>query len=237
MSRPSIRRERRSDWLALGEASALLGVSAGTLRRWSDDGRIQVYTTPGGHRRFNRPALERLLPSDRPSRVSLVRSALTPARLARAYRREAGSAGEQLPWLGSLTADQRDWFRTHGRRMAELLLGHLDPTEPVDVDHALREATAEAAAYGRMAAGLGLSLGQSVEGFLQFRRPFLHELAAVSARRGLETAQTTELLERAERSLDRLLVATMAAHSVGLVGVGERPARTVRMRVPGGEDA
>ena len=194
--------------------------------------------TPGGHRRFNRPALERLLPVARMagSRQPGVRAGLTPSRLVRAYRREATAAGRQLPWLDTLTAERREWFRVHGRRMAELLLGHLDPTDPVDSDHALREATAEAAAYGRLAAELGLSLGQSVEGFLQFRRPFLHELAGLARRRGLDATGTSGLLEGAERSLDRLLVATMAAHSVGLVGERRRSATTIRaMRAEGSE--
>ena len=52
------------DWLGLSEASRLLGVSPATLRRWSDAGRLRVFTTPGGHRRFSRATLERLLPAD-----------------------------------------------------------------------------------------------------------------------------------------------------------------------------
>jgi len=62
---------RDPDWLALSEASRLLGVSAATLRRWSDAGRLRVFTTPGGHRRFSRSALERLLPADRTRRPTL----------------------------------------------------------------------------------------------------------------------------------------------------------------------
>jgi hypothetical protein len=69
-----------------------------------------------------------------------------------------------------------------------------------------------------MASGLGLSLGQTVEGFLQFRRPFLHQLAIFAGQRGLEPNVTTNLNETAERALDRLLMATMAAHSVERVG-------------------
>jgi excisionase family DNA binding protein len=201
------------DWVSLGEASRLLGVSAGTVRRWSDTGRLQVFTTPGGHRRFHRPTLEGLLPTERAPRTPLSRSGLTQARLARAYRQEAGAASRQLGWLGDLTDEQRGWFRVHGRRISELLLGHLDATDPTIAGQALGEATAEAAAYGRMAAGLGLSLSQSVEGFLQFRRPFLHELSMVARRRGFDATQTTELIEMAERAMDDLLVASMATQN------------------------
>ncbi len=212
----------RSEWVTLGEATRILGVSAGTLRRWSDDGRLPVFVTPGGHRRFNGPALERLLPGDRPTRPPLVRSTLTPARLARAYRREASAAARQLPWLIDLTDDQRQWFRVHGRRMAELLLGHLDGEQDITATHHLKEAVAEATSYGRMAAELGLSLSQALEGFLQFRRPFLHELGFAAQRRGIDPNGTAVLMEKAERALDQLLVAAITSQSVGPLGVGRR---------------
>ena len=83
-------------WLSLGPASALLGVDPGTLRRWADEGRVPVYTTPGGHRRFDRRALERLATerrpgmgrrTTRPSARPLASLGATPERLQRVYRR------------------------------------------------------------------------------------------------------------------------------------------------------
>src|SRR5450756_1868202 len=60
-------------WIGLGEASRLLGIAPGTLRRWADEGRIPVFTTPGGHRRFARSTLSALLPAARTHRPSLAR--------------------------------------------------------------------------------------------------------------------------------------------------------------------
>ena len=40
--------------LSLGPASRLLGVDPDTLRRWADEGRIEAFTTAGGHRRPER---------------------------------------------------------------------------------------------------------------------------------------------------------------------------------------
>ena len=196
----------------------MLGVSPGTLRRWSDNGRVHVFTTPGGHRRFPRSAVERLIRSHPPARRALGVGGLTPARVARAYRREARETTRDLPWLLVLTDEQRRWFREHGRRLATLLLAHLDRAGDEDTEVALDEAAAEAAAYGRKATDLGLSMSQTVEGFLAFRRPFLHELGAVAERRGFETDEATSLLFTAEQAMDRLLVAT-------LEGRGRAPAR------------
>ena len=112
----------------------------------------------------------------------------------------------------ALTDQQRTLFRERGHILAACLLQYLDaPTREAAGEH-LREAAGNAADYGRVAARLGLSLSQTVEGFLRFRAPFHHELAVASRRRGFDTAETTDLLEAAEQAMDRLLVSTMTGH-------------------------
>jgi len=205
---------RDPDWLALSEASHLLGVSPATLRRWSDAGRLRVFTTPGGHRRFSRQALERLLPADRSRRPLIGPAGLSSSRMARTYRRLGREIAPELPWVLKLTDEQRLLFRERGRGLAASLLQFLDAAGPDGTAHHLREASTSAAEYGTVAAGLGLSLSQTVEGFLRFRAPFHHELALAARRRGFDTAETTDLLETAERAMDRLLVATMKGHGL-----------------------
>ncbi len=207
------RAARNREWLGLTEASALLGVSATTIRRWSDAGQLNVFTTPGGHRRFSRSVLERLVSTDRPHRPTLSTAGVTPARLARTYRRRASQLAVDAPWLLRLTDAQRELFRSHGRILAASLLRYLDEEDRSSRERLLEDASAEAAEYGRVAASLGFSLSQTVEGFLRFRAPFLGELAAVARRRGFETSATTDLLAGAERGLDRLLLAAMTGHA------------------------
>jgi len=151
--------------VSLSEASRVLGVSPATLRRWSDAGRLRVFTTPGGHRRFSRAVLERLLPADRSRRPSIGGGGLTPSRIARTYRRASREAAPELPWVLKLTDEQRLLFRERGHVLAASLLMYLDATQPAVAAHHLKEASASAADYGRVAAALGLSLSQTVEGF------------------------------------------------------------------------
>jgi excisionase family DNA binding protein len=49
------------DWLTLGQAARYLGVAQSTIRKWSDDGRVPAFYTPGGHRRYRRADLEAFL--------------------------------------------------------------------------------------------------------------------------------------------------------------------------------
>ena len=199
------------------------------MRRWSDAGRLRVFTTPGGHRRFSRAGLERLLPADRSHRPSLDSAGLTATRIARTYRRARRDASTQLPWVLALTDAQRTLFRERGQVLAARLLQYLDaPGLEAATDH-LREAAANAADYGRVAASQGLSLSQTVEGFLRFRAPFHHELAVAARRRGFDTPETTDLLEAAEHAMDQLLVATMTGHGSATTPPKRKARTTARL--------
>ena len=49
-------------WLRVQEAAELLGVSASTMRRWADAGKVASHRSPGGQRIFARDDLDALLP-------------------------------------------------------------------------------------------------------------------------------------------------------------------------------
>ena len=45
------------------QAASYLGVSLATVRRWTNDGHLHGYRTPGGQRRFSRDQLDQFLRS------------------------------------------------------------------------------------------------------------------------------------------------------------------------------
>ena len=47
--------------LSTSQAAEALGVSLGTIRRWSDMGHLKSYRTPGGQRRFSAEQIEEFL--------------------------------------------------------------------------------------------------------------------------------------------------------------------------------
>ena len=49
--------------LSTSQAARALGVSLGTIRRWSDMGYLQSYRTPGGQRRFSREQIDQFIGS------------------------------------------------------------------------------------------------------------------------------------------------------------------------------
>jgi excisionase family DNA binding protein len=210
----AIRRDR--GWLSLGPASRLLGVDPDTLRRWADDGRIEAYTTPGGHRRFERRALERLASSRRTGMRPLASLGATPERLSNAYRRSYEGPEGGARTVG-LDASDREAYRHDGRRLVAALVGHLDadPTEGSGRAQAEAEAVILVDDLARRLAAGGTSLTEAVGLFVAARRPFLAELAALGRRRALDPSRLATLYEDASSLLDRLLLRLIETHQAG----------------------
>ena len=57
--------EASQRFMNVSEAAEFLGVSAASLRKWSDQGIVPVYRTPGGQRRYSSEDLEQFLASMR----------------------------------------------------------------------------------------------------------------------------------------------------------------------------
>jgi excisionase family DNA binding protein len=99
-----------TEWLTLGQAARFLGVAQSTIRKWSDQGRVPAFYTPGGHRRYRRSDLESFLdrsgPAGRPKPGPLVLLVDDDAKVRELVRvnlefegyivREAGSAEEGM---------------------------------------------------------------------------------------------------------------------------------------------
>lgn len=202
----------RRDWMSIHEASAMIGVSPATLRRWSDAGDIKAFTTPGGHRRFSRAAVAGMLPAERRRRPNLGQLGETPDRMTRVYRRELQRSAQWAPWIDTLDAADREPLREHGQRIAGALLTFFDATDAEARGTALAKAEDSAGVCGRIAGRIGLPMEATVGAFLRFRMPFVRELGGVARRRGLDTAETTLLLETATDAIDRLLTAAIRGH-------------------------
>lgn len=56
--------------LNVGQAAEYVGVSAASLRKWSNEGLVTVYRTPGGQRRYSRDDLDHFMSSMRETSAS-----------------------------------------------------------------------------------------------------------------------------------------------------------------------
>jgi excisionase family DNA binding protein len=199
-----------STWLTIHEASALIGVSEATLRRWAEAGDVEAFVTPGGHRRFTRRAILDLLPRPGRPHRTLRQLGETPERVVRQYRRELTGAAAR--WLPQLDEAQREAFRAPGRQMLTGVFGYLEAPDDASGAAALETAREAAEAYGRLAEAQGLDVATSVEAFVHFRSPFLEELATIARRRRLDASEAISLIIAAASVFDRLLPTLLAGH-------------------------
>jgi excisionase family DNA binding protein len=192
-----------SDWLTIREASALVGVSVATLRRWCDAGLVHVFTTPGGHRRFARSTVLDLVPPREPE-TSIADGGETAIRIIRVYRRIYRASDALPPAIARIGPRDRNELRQHGRHIVTALVDALGGSEEERATHHAR-ASSSAAACGAMAGAAGVPLQETLALFVRFRGPFLHELGTACRRHGYGARETAHVLEQASDALDQLL--------------------------------
>lgn len=162
-----------SQWLSLGPAARLLGVSEVTLRQWADAGRVRSYRTVGLHRRFARADLVRLLEEhQRPARVADLEGE-TLQRLRRRLR----STRSPRPSLETLDEEARGRLRMLGRRLVELALRFYQ--EPRRRPAMREEARFIGAEYAAATLRLDLSLPRALESFLFHRTALIETVRTV----------------------------------------------------------
>jgi excisionase family DNA binding protein len=189
----------------------MVGVDPDTLRRWADEGRIEAYVTPGGHRRFDRQTIETLVSARRTGSRPLASLGASPERLTRAYRRSytGASTARDVP------ADddhEREHYRRDGRLLVEALVAHLDAGDAAERDRSEADATGLVDDLARRLATSGTSLTEAVGLFVAARRPFLDELTGLGRRRALDSARLAVLYQDASGLLDRLLLRLIATY-------------------------
>jgi len=190
-------------WLSLNEASHLLGVAPATVRRWGDAGRVPTKRTLGGHRRFQRAAIERLLADLRSDEIA------PPPELTRSWSIDHQVLAQQ-DWHTRLAAGPTtDRMRSLGQRLLGILMQYINGAPPDE--RLLGEARSVGATYGRESRLIGISMHDTVEAFLFFRRAFA-QLARPQSSKPLDVAAIVELRSRLDHFMDEVLLGTITGH-------------------------
>jgi excisionase family DNA binding protein len=208
--------EHAPNWMSLGEVSRALEVNEATLRQWADRGRLPVYRTPGGHRRFRRADVETLM------QVSTSPTASSPDSESLVLRRIRRKLSQMDPaaqaWMAGFQAEGRDRMRLFGRRLLSLLLQDGLGGRGRRKGEALSESHMVGHEYGMEMADRGVSMSDSVQAFLFFRQ------AVVEAVQPDRLRQVIEISDRVLLGLVDAYGARMAAMNTHAKFVGEAPA-------------
>jgi len=196
-----------AEWYTLGEASRLLGVHPATIRQWSDEGKLSAFRTPGGHRRFARADIERLLQMT-PVRGHGLASYVVHTAVERT-RKGLPEALAHAPWAQHLADDERGHWRAAGRQLLGLVAQLATRTElsAEQQESALRFGRD----YGCMMARTEHSLPDAVLAFLFFRDFLLETVLQLPETTGLDRNATLAIVGRSNALLNAVLREMMNA--------------------------
>ena len=158
-------RSNSTRWVSLRRACDILGVDESTLRRWADTGRLRVYRTPGGHRRFSLTDLESMVAGDNRHRGSEEIERIAVAKIRRQLQR---ARQEEHGWYATLSDHNRDLLRDLGRRLVEMAGEYVD--KRTRRSGLLEEAMQVGEEYGRILVDAGLPLPNAVNAYIGFRK-------------------------------------------------------------------
>lgn len=194
-------------------ACEILGVNQSTLRAWTDSGRVPVFLTPGGHRRYRESDLRALLETG----VSVTGGEPLSSALLASHQRYEQVARQALssPWFQRFDVAARRQFRLLGTSMLNLLTSYLVGATASERERALVRGKDLAAEYGAMATHSGLSLAEATEAFLLFRNPVLETVHEWMGSHPQPPRQAGDMLGRMNQFMDQVLIAMTAAHETG----------------------
>jgi excisionase family DNA binding protein len=201
-----------SGWVTLGRASEILGVDESTLRRWADSGRLRVYRTPGGHRRFSVVNLEEMLTGEGRHQNSDEIERMAVAKIRRQLQR---ARHQEDGWYATLSEANRQKLRDQGRRLIEMVGEYLSKRSRRS--GLLEEALEIGSTYGRILLDAGLPLPSAVGAYIGFRRTMDETTRQAAVRESLPMEEALEACGQVHALGDQVLRGLVAAYETDLL--------------------
>jgi excisionase family DNA binding protein len=182
------------NWLTLGAASSILGVSESTIRRWADAGEVRSYRTSGGHRRILEDDLRQMVggaashpPADS-ERISDLAVARIKRRLGRARSSHTAHAD-----LEHLAVEVRERLRILGRQLVDLFARYIASGRRKD--RFVDDARMIGREYGRTLVANGVGLTTAISTFNSLRRSIDETASQIASEAGLPADEAVEAIE------------------------------------------
>jgi excisionase family DNA binding protein len=189
------------NWLTLNEAAEQLGIHPDTLRRWADGGKIAVFKTPGGHRRFSESEIRSFGRQRLRFQIETgIREVL--ARKAIMHAREELAAHASDPWLADLSDEQKEASRRLGHRLMQLSVDYLTSD---DEGGLLSDAREVGRLYGVEGKQVGLALASMTRAFMFFRDALVETIVDLPPDE-TDSKLTATLLLRVNEILDAVQI-------------------------------
>lgn len=191
--------------ISIHEASQMLGVSEVALRQWTDEGKIKAFITPGGHRRYSRIELKKLV-STQSKALGIKDLVLKLEDSVEEHREISREAVEH----NNMSGESHEHLAQQGRRLLSLIIKYI--TEPSRRNETIEEVRAVGREHGVMLADMGLPLSDSVEAFLVHRDPIISAVTQMLKKKEGFTGRVVEAIPLCTHVMDEALVSLVATH-------------------------
>lgn len=196
-------------WLTIEAACRILGVDQSTLRRWSDEGKVPVFRTPGGHRRYREEDLRTLQRGESRARRRMSRQVLTNLSMS-GYEADYLRQAHSRRWFRAYNREQLEELRASGRHLVDLAVRSISGRG--DRQQLIDEGQTIGRRYGALAGEAGLSAEEAVEAFLFFRYPVIQAVTRFIEEENLPARRAGKTFVEISQFLDQVLLATVAAY-------------------------
>ena len=199
-------RPAAQNWLTLGAASELLGVSESTIRRWADAGDVGSYRTRGGHRRILEEDLRQLVSAQAGAPPSRDTDRISDIAIGRIKRRiSRGRQGHSTTVFERLSDDARERLRLLGRQLVDLFARYV--ASNTKGERFTEDAHTLGREYGRTLVLSGVGLTAAVQTFNAMRRSLEETASQIAAEAGLNAEDAVEAVEATLGLADTILEA------------------------------
>jgi excisionase family DNA binding protein len=195
--------------VSIGEASQILGVSEAALRQWTDEGKINAFVTPGGHRRYSRLELRKFVSSHH--KVLGIKDLVAGLEGTTQLHREiARTALGHTQWYNQIGEESQAQLAELGRRLLKLITRYIN--EPSNREEILEMINDTGCDFGMTLAELGLPLTDSVSAFIQHRSPIMDAATHLLNQKEAVTGRVVKVIPLVNQVMDKALVSLVASH-------------------------
>ncbi|MDO8568025.1 MAG: helix-turn-helix domain-containing protein [Dehalococcoidales bacterium] len=194
--------------VSISEASRILGVSEPALRQWTDEGKIKAFITPGGHRRYSKAELKKLINSQQ-KMLGVKDLALRLESTVQVHREIDKAFLNTTLWYSRLSEESQIHLASLGRRLLSLIIRYV--SEPPRRKETIQMARDVGRDFGETLARLELPLTDSLQAFLLHREPVM-SMATSLLKKRQASERIAGAIPRADHIIDEALVALVSAH-------------------------
>jgi excisionase family DNA binding protein len=193
----------------ISEASQILGVSEAALRQWTDEGKIKAFITPGGHRRYMKSELKKLMSSHQ--KILGIKDLATKLEdTVQIHRQVDMTFLSTTSWYNRLSKESQRQLATFGRQMLQLIIRYI--AEPPKRDEVEKLACDAGSRFGETLATLDLPLTDAVQAFILHRDPVLNVVTQLMKKREASLERISAAIPLVNHIMDKILVSLMTAH-------------------------